>query len=246
VSSTSRGGVRSADDFYETMSCDSRPGFAAIAPKLPQRRLRIFEPMAGRGALIPVMREFWPDSLIHTNELDPERAQLLRQKETDLVLVGDLFRQTLRYELPFDRYDVAITNPAFVFAVEAVELLSTFCDHVVILQRINFLGSIERRAFWDKYPADLHILSKRPSFAASLKCGRKRGKVKDPCGWKHIQFLDAPRPKNCPKCQAGVDVSTSDSIEYAWCHFYAGSLRQYGHIGRIEQAEQGSLLEGVA
>lgn len=236
MSSTSRGGVRSELDFYETQGCDSRPEIERLKAMFGEKTPRILEPMAGRGALVREMRIAWPEAEIVAVELDPGRAALLEAAGANRVVNADLFTLPDSF---FEGFDLALTNPAFVCAEECVALLRRFIPHVDILQRANFLASLDRAAFWDSHPADFRILRKRPSFAASLQCGRTdtKGK-KNPCGYKVIQFLDSPRPKVCPgtfegsPCQAKVLCSTSDSIEYAWFHFFAASLRQYGYIGR--------------
>lgn len=235
MSSTSRGAVRSDLDFYETQPEDSRPMIAKLLPLFGPRP-GIFEPTAGRGALVRELRAAWPEATITANELDPDRASHLKAAGATHVIVGDLFKCQAH------AFDLAFTNPPFVCADRVVEHCLEVAKHVVILQRINFLASLDRLPFWLKNPADFHILPRRPSFAASLQCGRVDAKGrKASCGWKLVQFLDSPRPKDCPGCQAKVLCSTTDSCEYAWFHFYAGSLRQFGHLGAAPQPQQGQL-----
>lgn len=247
MSSTNRGGVRETEDFYETRECDA----IGMIEKL-SRQIRpdvILEPMAGRGALVRVMRKVWPGAYIIANELNVERATALRESGADLVLTGDMFRQSFRDEMPRIRIDLCLTNPAFKFALEAAEALIPMAQHTVLLQRLGWLASAERLPFWRKQRYDFGVLASRPSFAASLSCGRVEGKgktkVKKPCGWAVIQYLDAPRPETCPGCGEGVNISTSDSADYCWYHFHANSLNQHYHLGEAEEVEQG-LLKGVA
>lgn len=249
MSSTSRGGVRADWDFYETQPEDSRPEIERLKTLFSGKSPRILEPTAGRGALVKELRRAWPEAEIIANEIDPGRAAQLEAAGANVVTNSDLFQLPASY---FDGFDLALTNPPFVCAMEVVQLLRRHIPHVVILQRANFMASIERAAFWDAHPADFRMLRRRPSFAASLQCGRVDAKgKKNGCGWKVIQFLDSPRPRDCPgtyegaPCQAKVLCSTSDSIEYCWYHFYAGSKRQYGFIGRAESTVQAALA-GVA
>jgi hypothetical protein len=244
VSSTARGGVRSENDWYETQPEDAGPAIAVISRLLPKRPLRIVEPTAGRGAIVKVLRFAFHDARIHANELDPERASVLKAAGADSVTNMDVFKPDALLESRI-RWDLAFTNPPFVVAQRVVERCLAVADHVVVLQRINFLASLERLPFWQSHPADFHILPRRPSFAASLGCGRMNGKQKNPCGWKRIQYIDDSRPSNCPECQAKVLCSTTDSCEYAWFHFYEGSLRQYGHIGGLVEDDGQSILKGV-
>lgn len=240
MSSTSRGGVRSENDWYETQPEDAGPALGAIGRLLPKRKLRIVEPTAGRGALVKVLRFAYPYAMIHANELDADRSRLLLSAGADTVANQDVFKPGALLEDSI-RWDLAFTNPPFVVAQRLVERCLKVADHVVVLQRINFLASLERLPFWREHKADFHILPRRPSFAASLSCGRMKGKQKDPCGWKRIQYLDDARPTDCPECQAKVNCSTSDSCEYAWFHFYEGSMRQFGHLGAQPAPEQGQL-----
>ena len=76
MSSTSRGGVREEDDFYETMREDAIEAVERLRPYLPDAPV-IFEPMAGRGALVKVLREVWPKAYIIANELNQARAEQL-------------------------------------------------------------------------------------------------------------------------------------------------------------------------
>lgn len=63
------------------------------------------------------------------------------------------------------KVDLILTNPPFSLAQEFIEHSLSIADTVIMLLRINFLGSQKRLDFWRKYPPTaLHILSKRPSF----------------------------------------------------------------------------------
>jgi hypothetical protein len=244
MSSTSRGGVREADDFYETREGDAVEMLERLKLVLPERP-HILEPMAGRGALVRLMRKVWPNAVICANEINAERASLLKDAGADVAVCGDLFRQNLWDDFVLD-FDIAFTNPAFKFATETAKVLIGRVPHVCLLQRVNWLASKARLPFWQRAPADIGLLPERPSFAASLSCGRYEGrgktKVKKPCGWAALQYLDAPRPTECPGCGDAVRVSTTDSIEYAWFHFYAGSKRQYFHLAAQVPDEQQEML----
>jgi|2_EtaG_2_1085320.scaffolds.fasta_scaffold16091_6 hypothetical protein len=61
--------------------------------------------------------------------------------------------------------DLIFTNPPFSIAQEFLEHSLPRAKCVVMLLRINFLGSKKRYEFWEKSPLDaLYVLSKRPSF----------------------------------------------------------------------------------
>ena len=62
-------------------------------------------------------------------------------------------------------YDLIFTNPPFSLAQEFIEHSMMLSTTVIMLLRINFLGSQKRYDFWQQFPPDgLFILSKRPSF----------------------------------------------------------------------------------
>lgn len=62
-------------------------------------------------------------------------------------------------------YDLIITNPPFSLAQEFIEHSMSMAPTVIMLLRLNFLGSQARHEFWKQFPPDgLIILSKRPSF----------------------------------------------------------------------------------
>lgn len=61
--------------------------------------------------------------------------------------------------------DLIFTNPPFSLAQEFIEHAIMSAPTVIMLLRINFLGSQKRHDFWQQFPPDgLYILSKRPSF----------------------------------------------------------------------------------
>ncbi len=267
MSSTNRGGVREEDDWYETQASDALEAVERLKPYMPEAPV-IFEPMAGRGALVKVLREVWPKAYIVANELNAGRAEQLRAAGADWVMVGDLFRQSLWLEMPDVGLPVlAFTNPAFKFATQCVTTLFPRIPHVKILQRTNFLHSKKRLGFWQQNNANIDLLPERPSFAASLACeehiitvkdggipdgftpmrvseGKKPKAKRAGCDWAVIQYLDAPRPKTCPKCGNPVRCSTSDSCEYMWAHFFNSESRTFHHLG--EQVAEQPMLAGVA
>jgi hypothetical protein len=65
------------------------------------------------------------------------------------------------------RFDVIITNPPFYLAEEFVRKALKHADHVAMLLRLAFLESRRREAFHAEYPADVYVLSRRPSFQAN-------------------------------------------------------------------------------
>jgi hypothetical protein len=71
-------------------------------------------------------------------------------------------------DLEYGPVDLILTNPPFSLALEFIQKALTEADTVIMLLRLNFLGSQKRKAFWvDNTPTALHILSKRPSFTGT-------------------------------------------------------------------------------
>lgn len=64
-----------------------------------------------------------------------------------------------------DNVDLIFTNPPFTLAQEFVEHSLAKANTVIMLMRINFLGSKARHEWWKKNPpSSLFVLSTRPSF----------------------------------------------------------------------------------
>lgn len=100
--------------------------------------------------------------------------------------------------------DNGITNPAFSIAEEAVRKMLQDCRTVIILQRLNWMGSQKRRGFWQANPpSHLFTLSKRPIFVKNCKAKKCRAALP----------LEHEGP--CPVCGGKVGKGT-DSTEYGW------------------------------
>lgn len=152
---------------------------------------------------------FAPEDL-YGLEIDAARAEeartLFAKERRHHVTVGDFLTG------PQAPCDLVIGNPPFkhamAFVLRALAITWPRRGTVAMLLRMNWLASQDRMAFHRENPADLFVLSRRPSFCASLKCKA--------CGWGDVQRLDALRARACPLCGGKVVVTTSDSTEYAW------------------------------
>lgn len=231
MSSTSRGAQRHPDDFYETPAWAVRAILRTI-PWEADCKPRILEPMAGRGAIVRELRARWPLAHITACEIDSDRAALLEDAGADRVIVDDF----LAYAGSPLAFDLALTNPAFSLAMESIAKCRRVAHQARLLLRLNFLGSQDRAPFWRSSPADVDLLPRRPSFAASLKCGKPK---EQRCGYTVTLALDAPRPEVCPGCGGKVTVTTSDSCEYAWFSWGPG-LGSRWSILELEQTERQS------
>jgi hypothetical protein len=65
----------------------------------------------------------------------------------------------------FSKVDLILSNPPFSKALEFFEKSIKLSDTVIMLQRLNYLGSKSRHEWWLKNPpTGIIVLSKRPSF----------------------------------------------------------------------------------
>jgi hypothetical protein len=116
---------------------------------------------------------------------------------------------------PSIRCDVAITNPPFSIAEDVIKKALTEAEWVVMLLRMNFLGSDGRANWLRNEMPDIDTLPDRPNFIASYKC-KARDKHDRGCGWSTKLPIAAPPIRECPGCGRKVQRSTSDSAEYGW------------------------------
>lgn len=143
---------------------------------LPMANSRWLEPCAGEGAIIRAVHEWREAGRQFTEgpkwdcvEIRPEGAdELSRLRVPDDFKICDVYTDDFLKWKPFvpREYDVVITNPPFSQAMEIIQKSFQMTDgHVIMLQRLNFMGSKKRAPFWWKYPADVYVLGmNRPSF----------------------------------------------------------------------------------
>ena len=146
MSSTNRGAIRKESDFYPT----PWEAFSVILPWLP-KNIHFHDPAAGDGRLIRWLRESGRDAT--GSDLFPQKPQIL-YPQTPVDYLKDTASKRF-----------TITNPPFSLAQE-------FCDHalknsleVMMLLRLNFLGSQKRKEWWKTHEPDcIFVLSSRPDF----------------------------------------------------------------------------------
>ena len=139
MSSTNRGAVRNANDFYATPSS----AFTPLQPWLRQMPTSIvfWEPACGDRRLIVALE-----------------ATKFQADGGDLQDGYDFLQDTVRR-------DAILTNPPFSLAFEFCQHARKLSDNVFMLLRLNFLASLKRKAwFVENEPSALFILSKRPCF----------------------------------------------------------------------------------
>ncbi len=156
MSATNRGTVRRAYDFYETPEEVTRE---FLFEHFEGDFRTILEPCAGSGKMVKVLRDRFPLAWIEVNDIWDGSPIPYVNKRYALdflkMLKGDV------------DYDLIFTNPPYSLAEEIItHALETWSKAtVVMLLRLNFLGSQKRKPFWDKHPVnEIYVLSKRPSF----------------------------------------------------------------------------------
>lgn len=199
------GAERQADDFYETPAWVTR----AILPHVSLGSFPL-DPGAGAGAILAEYPNAWG------LEIDPGRSGTCRGRGlhclTRDVLTPEPWafwpgRDTLN-----DLGSGVIMNPPFKLALEFVtRALAETRYEVVALLRLAFLESQGRAEFHRQNPADVFVLSERPSFVEHLKWKTSR------CN--HI----VPSPKGAAKrCELELHHASehralgTDSTAYAW------------------------------
>jgi len=152
MSSTGRKTKRMAYDFYPTPKwCMER-----LYEALPLPDGKWLDPAAGDGAFLKNKNANWT-----ALEIQPKfQQELVSIAGTNNVIIESYLTAQL---LPI--YNVIITNPPFSLALEfikrSIELKPKF---VIMLLRLNFLGSVERSDYLRDHMPDIYVLPNRPSF----------------------------------------------------------------------------------
>ncbi len=178
MSSTGRGATRRDGDFYATPSwCVD-----LLVDALPPFTGRVVDAGCGEGAILDALvgNAYELDHLLGI-ERSPQLAAAAAAKSYSVVNAD-----FLTY---FDRITHAvIMNPPYKLAKEfidqAMRLVQLNDGFVAALLRLPFLASQKRRHWWQDNPADVYVLSKRPSFT---------GKGTDSCDY--AWFIWGPGPR---------------------------------------------------
>lgn len=165
MSSTNRGTQRNADDYYVTPHWLIEDFLAAFAENnmlvcSPDEYPRVLDPSAGGCDKYPMS---YP-TVLEQEGFIVESWDIREDSRANLTGVN--FLNVPSYESR--KYDMIITNPPFNLAQEFTEhALDMVCECglVIMLQRLNWLGSQKRKPMWQKLPlAAVYVHSKRPGF----------------------------------------------------------------------------------
>jgi hypothetical protein len=162
--SSTKGNVNK-DDYYATPEWIVREFFKEFDEKVDKDwwiYSKILDPAAGgcskHGSTYPdVMKDMYGFNDISIDTIDI-REDSLADVKCDYLTVSK----------PSKLYNMIITNPPFSLSVAFAEKAITEVvdgGYVILLQRLNWLGTQKRKTFWDNMP--LHsafVHHKRPSF----------------------------------------------------------------------------------
>lgn len=157
MSATNRGSKRRESDFYETPH-DVVHDF--LEDHFKGKYKVILEPCCGSGNMVRVLREHFPDATIIAQDILP--VESIKQANVTHGEIDFLAEPAL--DTPVD---LIFTNPPYSIAEKIIrKALMTYPDAtVVMLLRLDFLGSQDRYPFWREHPVNqIYSLACRPSF----------------------------------------------------------------------------------
>lgn len=165
MSSTKRGGKRSEADWYGT------PPYCVYrlleALKLPGGEW--LEPAVGDGAIVRAVAKVRSD--VTWAGLDIRKTAFIK-KSGGKFAVGN-FLKPATYPDGFlyegAKRPVCITNPPFSLAMPFIETAFEHAEQVVMLLRLNFIGSEKRADFMRTNTPDIYTLPNRPPFRGDGK-----------------------------------------------------------------------------
>jgi hypothetical protein len=125
---------------------------------------RWLEPAAGDGAII---RGFAHRFDVVWDAVELRRASFDQLRRLPGLVEIDCPTNYLQRPAPAVPYRVAITNPPFSLSLRFVGKLLLEAEVVLMLLRLDWLGSLERNEFLRRCPPDVFPLAQRPSFDGS-------------------------------------------------------------------------------
>ena len=125
----------------------------------------MLEPAAGNGALVNAVNDFTAGPTWDVYEIREEcRKDLFECEGVNSIHTTDW----LEADIPDDvEYSAIITNPPYSLAEQFVwRALQWPACRVLMLLRLNFLGSAKRHKLFGQYMPNVYVLPNRPSFTA--------------------------------------------------------------------------------
>jgi len=164
MSSTARGTIRNANDYYVTPHWLIREFLERFIPEHQiDVSLPTLDPAAGgcekhQASYPTVLKEFGFNNLSSFDIRADSKAEHIA---IDFLAIKD-----------FEDANLIITNPPFDCSIEFTKkALNNVKEngHVVMLQRLNWLGSKKRKSFWNRAPLkQIYVHHKRASFYPEL------------------------------------------------------------------------------
>lgn len=162
MSSTNRGTLRNKDDYYITPEwvIDNFLKYFLSYVHNFHSNIRILDPCAGgdeeHDMPYPKVLKKFGYRNITTMDI---------RKNSKAMLAGVDF---LTYPLAGPKYDLVISNPPFKLAIDFIEESFKYLGitgYVIMLLRLNFLGSQKRGPFFKRHmPNYVFVSSQRPAF----------------------------------------------------------------------------------
>lgn len=145
------------------------------------------EPSAGDGAIIRAVDSVRADVAWCADEIRPEALPILRPLVAH-VRIGDFLRMSESSRTAPGRFRVALGNPPFSLAAPFVLRSLECAEQVVMLLRLNFLGSSNdrRHLFEQAGMPDVYVLPERPSFT---------GEGTDACEYAWMRWIRGGKQK---------------------------------------------------
>lgn len=141
-------------EFYPTPPSCTR----SILGRLDLPGGRWLEPSAGNGAIIRAVSTVRADVSWTAIELRESCRRDLEATGAD-VITGDFFEWAASTT---EHFAVAVLNPPFSHAIEFADRCLALADWVVVLERVNWVGTLGREAWMRAHAPDVHVLPERP------------------------------------------------------------------------------------
>jgi len=157
MSATNRGSTREEQDFYATPAWCTEDLLKNF--DITQFRY-ILEPCSGSNAITDVIINYANSNNLSNIEVitNDIRSETPAQYHYDFLTGWEFFCES-------HKIDAVITNPPYTHAMQFIEKGLSICDTVVMLLRLNFLGSRRRFEFFKAERLEhIYVLHKRPSF----------------------------------------------------------------------------------